>query len=567
MQYIVLATDYDGTIAHDGVVDDDTIAALTRLRASSRRLILVTGRELPDLERVMPRVDLFERVVAENGALLYRPQSREERVLADPPPPRFAERLRELRLSPLSVGRVIVATWHPNEDVVLQAIRELGLELQIVFNKGAVMVLPAGVNKESGLAAALEELEISPLNCVGIGDAENDNAMLEFCGAKVAVANAIDAIKETALLVTRGARGAGVSELIEGLLATDLAELDERSPRQQVALGSLPEGEGELRYSPQRHNVLLAGSSGGGKSTLTVGLLERLHAAGFQFCVIDPEGDYEELDIAVALGTQDQAPTPERVSDLLRKAATNAVVNLLGVKPEDRPGLFRDLLAEITKLRARTGRPHVIVVDEAHHMLPDCADPSSEIPEDATGYLFVSVRPSALTQRIVERVDRVIAVGEEPGLVLAEFARIAGMPEPTFEGSLERGEMATLSRDDPQPRRLRVMPASGMHRRHVRKYAQGMLGEDKSFYFRGPDGRLNLRAQNLMMFLQLADGVDDATWDYHRRRGDYSQWIADSIKDDDLAREVGDVERGELDFASAKAAIREAIERRYTLPA
>jgi len=567
MQYVVLAADYDGTIAYNGVVDDRTIAALTRLRASSRRLILATGRELPDLERVMPRLDLFERVVAENGALLYRPQSREERVLADPPPPRFVELLREFGVSPLSAGHAIVATWHPNEDAVLQAIRELGLELQIVFNKGAVMVLPAGVNKESGLRAALDELEISPLNCVGVGDAENDNAMLELCGAKVAVANALDSVKETALIVTPGARGAGVVELIERILATDLAELDESSPRQQIALAALPDGNGELHYSPQRHNLLLAGTSGGGKSTLVTGLLERLHARGFQFCLVDPEGDYEELEIAVTLGGQDTPPTPERVAELLRKLGANVVANLLGVKLEDRPGSFIMLMAEIGKLRARTGRPHVVVIDEAHHVLPACIDPSAEIPAEAKGLIFVTVEPTALSPRIVGLVDRVIAVGEEPGSVLAEFCHIAGLPDPAFDGSLERGEMATLSRDDPQPRRLRVIPPSSMHRRHVRKYAKGTLGEEKSFYFRGPDGRLNLRAQNLMLFVQLAEGVDDATWEHHRRRGDYSQWIADSIKDDNLAQEVGAVERGELAVAEAKAAIRKAIERRYTLPA
>src|SRR3954468_23561658 len=193
MHYVALATDYDGTVAHDGAVDEPTLLALERLRAANRQLILVTGRELPDLQRVMPRLDLFDLVIAENGALLYRPQTREERPLAEPPPPRFIERLRELGVAPLSAGRVIVASWEPNEGRVLQAIRELGLEQQIIFNKGAVMVLPPGINKESGLRAALQELELSPHNCVAVGDAENDYAMLEMSGMPVAVANALPA--------------------------------------------------------------------------------------------------------------------------------------------------------------------------------------------------------------------------------------------------------------------------------------------------------------------------------------------------------------------------------------
>ena len=162
MRYHVLACDYDGTLATDGQVDDSTLAALDRLRASGRKLILVTGRELPDLMEVFPRLDLFDRVVAENGALLFCPSDRTERVLAEPPPPEFAATLRQRDVAPLATGRVIVATWEPQEKAVLETIRELGLELQVIFNKGAVMVLPSGVNKATGLDAALAELRISP---------------------------------------------------------------------------------------------------------------------------------------------------------------------------------------------------------------------------------------------------------------------------------------------------------------------------------------------------------------------------------------------------------------------
>ena len=291
MHYVALATDYDGTVAYDGVVDELALVALERLRTANRRLILVTGRELPDLQRVMPRLDLFDLVVAENGALLYRPAVREERPLAEPPPPRFVERLRELGVDPLSVGRVIVASWEPNEGRVLQAIRELGLEQQIIFNKGAVMVLPPGINKESGLRAALEELELSPHNCVAVGDAENDHGMLELSGLPVAVANALPALKETASLVTENSRGAGVVELIDRLIATDLAEVDASSLRQRVTLIGI--GDDTIDLLPARQSVLLSGASGGGKSTLSVGLLERLNEKRFQYCVIDPEGDYE----------------------------------------------------------------------------------------------------------------------------------------------------------------------------------------------------------------------------------------------------------------------------------
>lgn len=220
MRYGALACDYDGTLAHDGRVDAETVQALERLRASGRTLILVTGRELDELATVFRRLDLFDRVVAENGALLYRPDTGEERRLAEPPPPALVAALRA-RGVPLSVGRVIVATVSPHETAVLEIIRDLGLELHVVFNKGSVMVLPSGTNKATGLSAALAELGLSARDTVGVGDAENDQAFLAFCGRAVAVANALPTVKERADLVTTGARGAGVVELIEAILGED----------------------------------------------------------------------------------------------------------------------------------------------------------------------------------------------------------------------------------------------------------------------------------------------------------------------------------------------------------
>ena len=376
MHYMALATDYDGTIAHDGVVDEATVAELERLRHAAHRLILVTGRELDDLQRVMPRLDVFDIVVAENGALLYWPATREERTLVEPPDPRFVDRLRALQVEPLSVGRSIVATWEPNEAKVLEAIRELGLELTITFNKGAVMVLPAGVNKASGLRAALEALDLLPLNCVAIGDAENDMAFLEVAGASVAVANAIPTLQERAAWVTDGARGAGVAELIERLLTTDLADLDPHIERQRVALAQTDAGPA-LRFAPHRETLLVSGVSGGGKSTLTQGLTERLAEGGFQFCIVDPEGDYEDLAYAVVVGNADAAPTARQVVELLRKADSNVVVNLLGIQLQDRPAFLAELLPELLALRTRLGRPHFIIVDETHHMLPAGWDPGA----------------------------------------------------------------------------------------------------------------------------------------------------------------------------------------------
>src|SRR5215510_5400470 len=174
MRYHVLAADYDGTLAHHGRMDEAIWAALHRLRGSGRRAILVTGRELDELLALVPEPELFARIIAENGAVLYDPAARYFRTLADPPPPQFVDELRARGVDRLATGRVIVASWEPHQDAILHAIRDLGLELQVIFNKGAVMVLPSGVNKYTGLVAALAELSLSPRNTVAVGDAEND---------------------------------------------------------------------------------------------------------------------------------------------------------------------------------------------------------------------------------------------------------------------------------------------------------------------------------------------------------------------------------------------------------
>lgn len=231
MPYLALATDYDGTLAHHGRVDDATRDAVRRLRASGRRVLLVTGRQLPDLEATCPCLDLFDWVVAENGALLYQSATGTAKPLAAPPPEKFLQALRGRGVQPLSVGRVIVATWEPHEKAVRETIRDLGLELQVIFNKGAVMVLPSGVNKATGLAAALAALGLTADAVVGIGDAENDHAFLNRCAVAVAVANALPVLKEQVDWVTPGDHGAGVRQLIDVMLSGDLAGRVRRRPR------------------------------------------------------------------------------------------------------------------------------------------------------------------------------------------------------------------------------------------------------------------------------------------------------------------------------------------------
>lgn len=218
MNYLALATDYDGTIAEDGQVSSTTLESLQRWRKSGRKLFLVTGRHLADLCHVFPQVDWFDCVIAENGALLYFPETQEEQLLGDRPPETFIQALRRQQVAPIEVGRVIVSTWEPHGNTVLEVIHTLGLELQVILNKGAVMILPADVNKATGLSAALARFDLSPQVTIAVGDAENDHAFMDICGFSVAVANALPVVKQQADWVTQGSRGDGVVELIDRFL-------------------------------------------------------------------------------------------------------------------------------------------------------------------------------------------------------------------------------------------------------------------------------------------------------------------------------------------------------------
>jgi HAD superfamily hydrolase (TIGR01484 family) len=231
MDVLILATDYDGTLADDGVVSGAAIAAVEKLKRSGRSAVLVTGRELPQLLEIFNRMDLFDWVVAENGSLLYHPATGEKRILAEAPPQEFVEELKRRGVGPISVGDSIVATWRPQEDAVMDVIREMGLDREIILNKDAVMILPAGVNKATGMDAALAEMGQTWSAVVGVGDAENDLAFLSRCQYSVAVANALDSLKRQVDFTTKAARGQGVIELIEEILQNDLSSRTPHSLR------------------------------------------------------------------------------------------------------------------------------------------------------------------------------------------------------------------------------------------------------------------------------------------------------------------------------------------------
>lgn len=568
MRYLAFAVDYDGTAASDDKLSDSAALAIERLRISGRRIVLVTGRRVSDLLQVCPRIALFDLVVAENGAVIYDPQRHVEIPLVAPLPARFAERLRARGAAPVEIGSVLVATHDPHGAVMLEVIQELGLEVQVVFNRSAVMALPPGVNKATGLDVALRKLGLSRHEVVGIGDAENDHSLLEYCECAVAVANAVSSIKAAAAFVTHGTNGTGVAELADELVANDLSRMEGKLERHLVLVGTRPDGA-EVRIPPYGRNLLIAGPSGSGKSTLTAGLVERLIDKAYQVCVIDPEGDYSTLQAVVCLGNQQRAPTVNEVLSILEDPTINLSVNLLGLPLEDRPFFLAQLLPGLQALRARTGRPHWIVLDEAHHMLPQSwGHVSSTFPRKLGETILVTVHPDHVAPAVLAPIDVVFAIGPSPEKTLKRFAG-ATAQQLTWPQSLAYtpgSVVAWFVGDGQVPFSVQPQPARAERIRHHRKYAEGNL-RYHSFYFRGPDSRHNLKAQNLAVFSQIAEGIGEPTWMFHLRRHDYSRWFREAIKDGYLADQAERIEeRMDLTPSQTRFLIRELIRARYTLP-
>ncbi|MBI2216301.1 MAG: HAD-IIB family hydrolase [Candidatus Rokubacteria bacterium] len=571
----VLACDYDGTIADRGRLAPDTAAALRRVRESGRKVMLVTGRMLPDLRHVCPEVDaLFDAVVAENGAVLYVPDRREVKILGDAPEPRLVEALQR-RQVPFDLGSAIVATTGPFADAALDAIRETGVERTLVFNKGALMLLPGGVTKGTGLDAALARMELSAHNVVAVGDAENDHAFLNLCEFAVAVADAVPALAERADFVTPGPASRGVIELIDEHVLRDAVDLAGRARRHRLAIGETSDGHTVL-LSPHATRLFVVGPSASGKSTLTGVLVERLVEQGRAVCLLDPEGDYQSLTdlegVVVLGGKADRAlPTREELAQLLRRPRSSLVLNLSAMSRAEKVQYGTQALASVAAVRGSHGLPHWLIVDEAHHVFPKDGSPATELilrGRDSVCLITLDVEALAAELRaapnVVASTDLDAFNTTLTAIAEARGDGSARLPAALGGAALDAGEAAVAWLDgEPGAQRFRVARRRVEHRRHVRKYVEGELPPHRSFYFRGANGALNLRAANLERFCKLAEGVDEQTWLWHFQRGDYSRWLREMIKDAELADEVAALEARPGTASDSRRATLAAIRRRY----
>jgi len=208
-------------------------------------------------------------------------------------------------------------------------------------------------------------------------------------------------------------------------------------------------------------------------------------------------------------------------------------------------------------------------VDEAHHVMPRERDAATiASPGDASGIMLISVHPDLIAPVVLQAITHVVILGKKPKEAIKAFATTVGETAPRLgDGKLAHREAIVWDRRDDSASRVKIERDTQRLKRHTRKYAEGDLGPDRSFYFTGPQNQMKIRAQNLVLFSQIGEGVDDETWNYHLKRGDYSAWFREQIKDKRLADAVAKIEEKVTDPEESRRLIREAIEVDYTLPA
>ena len=549
MKFSVLALDYDGTVARDGVLDSDVKAAILEVRAQGIVVIFVTGRVLADLKRVAGNLDFVDAVVAENGAVLSFPNG-QTRLVGHRPPQAFLDALSRCGIQ-FQAGECILETDAAMAPQVLAVIRELELPLVLLFNRSRLMVLPQAISKSTGFQEALNVLRLSAHNAIGIGDAENDHDLLSACEIGVAVGWGSPALQQQADEILHGEGPGAVAGYIRQ--ASRQMRLPEGSTsRHKISVGTGLDGN-PVAFSIDGRNVLIVGDPHAGKSWGAGLACEQMILQGYCVCVVDPEGDYgplESLPGVVVLGGADYPPDLPDVARALRHFDLSVIINLSRIGYEEKITYLKALLPMLASLRRTTGLPHRIVVDEAHYFLGE-ANVTQLLDFELGAYTIVTYRPSDLHPDLRRGLHVIIASRLTQAKEVQMLLTMAGNKNLEGEwtrilGALELGEAALL----PGPEetggtlhRFKLLPRMTPHVRHRSKYFDVEVASGHEFVFTDNGTMIGPPARSLKQFVALVGTKSDACLDGHARRGDFSNWIAGTFHDHRLASEVRKVEQ------------------------
>lgn len=565
----VMAFDFDGTLAKDGMVPPELVRALKRCRAGGHALFLVTGRRFETLS-LEPLGDLFSGIVWENGAVLVHLTTGEIFLPFGQVPGHILKHLEEAEI-PFERGLAIAATWVPHDQRVWQILSEQKGGASVEYNKGNVMVLPPGASKGPGLERLLTLCGYSVHNLAAFGDAENDLSMFHLAEVSVAVGDALPSVQARADVVAERPGPAGVLEILNRYpLAKQFLDIPLQRER-PISLGQDETGQ-DVTIPASRlagRNMGVFGDSGTGKSWLVGLLAEGLHHQEYQVLLLDPEGDFRGLRALprfVALsGDEGSLPAPFAVVALLEESGVSAVLDLSGYPLSKRTRYLADLVRTLRPLRERKYRPHWIVLEESQQFLhPSGTEVTGALLPllEAGGWAFVSYRPDRLEPKVLGFLHHCLLTQlTEPEAVRAvreqcQECHLRDMNlEDVPQGSviLGSGRMARLR---PAIRRF-------PHIRHLFKYLDSPLPPWKRFWFRNGRGGVGAEAASLYEFLQLIPTLPIESLEWHDRRQDFSRWVEEALGDTGLAARLRKVSNRKLEGEELREALRQTVAAHY----
>ncbi len=578
----VLATDFDGTLTEDGKVAEETWNALWDAKSKGLTIILVTGRRLEALTALGPFDELCKAIVAENGAVVYLPDSE---IILYPFGHLPAELLTPLQKMdiPLELGSVIAATWVPHDIAVMDLLSKTRSPATIEYNKGAVMLLPPGATKGTGLLVALQELGYSSHNVVACGDGENDRSFFEQAEVSVAVANATPELKKVADVVLTETNGKGVRSLIKDLIDEKIP-ISGRNTSHLLTIGKSPEGA-PFRVNPlifTQENLAIVGSSGSGKSWMAGLIAEKLLEREHQIIIVDPEGDYSGIRAfpkALLLGGSTVLPPPvEQVITLIEYTHLSLIIDLSLNTLEEKTNYLTALLQSITSLRLLRGKPHWLLIDEAHYFcFAEEQDLTRLILKEMQngGVGIVSYRPSLLAPSILDAIDNWMITHLKDPEELELLCELVDLPcnHPTLKMALSLStdkaivylkETVHNQMQSPQIVEYQTSQRGTPHVRHLRKYLRAPLPVRKRFYFNisglysGPRS-----AASLWEFLEALSQVPLQSLQYHLEQEHFENWLIDVLHETELARQMRKMSRRGLSGELLRKELIDATRKRY----
>ena len=573
MKFRVLALDYDGTIAKDGVLSPEVKSAIAEARARGIVVVIATGRILSELRNVAGDLNFLDAVIAENGAVLAFPGA-QTRIVGQLPPQSFFDELQRRGVA-FKSGQCVVEADASVAPAILATIRELQLPLVILFNRGRLMVLPQAISKGTGLRNALRMLRLSPHNAIAIGDAENDHDLLAQCELAAAVSWGSATLQAAADEVITGDGPSAVATYIRHATAqTRLAAA--RAGRHALTVGT-DDDRRPVTPDVSGANVLIVGGSQSGKSWVSGLFCEQMIVQDYSLCVIDPEGDYgalESLPGVIVLGANtEQPPEMAEVARAIQHFDLSVVVDLSRVHLDEKVEYLKALLPMLASVRRATGLPHRIVVDEAHYFLRE-PNIKQLLDLQLGAYTLVTYRPSDLHPDVRSAIDVVVAKR------LTDSQEVQALMAMVKNANVDPGSVAilqALATDEAvfattrtrQLRRFKLLPRLTTHVRHREKYFDFDVVSGQEFVFTQNGKPIGSPARSLGQFAALLQGCAGETLGDHARRGDFSRWIANVFHDHRLASEVRKIEQqhrlGHL--ADVRQPIAALITEQYGSPA